>query len=461
MPYEDLGIPRQADAGQKGDDGVIGVEGLEGAGEAKPRAPPGEGAEVGASPAVAPRRRADPPAAGSPNVGVASAAAPAACADGDGEPDIIHSFHSGPSLSMGSAGDAAAAGADRLKTHIFEDRILPSPAGWIDVPICEAILTKDVRILSTVDGSANSMTSLTYVTEGLLQTDKRTFAEVLHIYDDSKTYLPVSCRKEALRTTCEALLTGCVSSKRYRLKWVRKAGEGSTGDQICEGVRQLPADYICMGYFGLKGKKQNCHSILGKSLSTNVATVLSQGNSCSLICIKDESPNLLPIKLKKSTFVVSVSMNKASTKAFLDALRLSKPGDEIHVVYIKSYMENSDSDYTAEVRAKYEGFFSSFKDNDQQVFSRFHDRMAQFVLVSKQRRETTAQAIVRYADSVDADFVVVGANAADRVARGKKPVGSVSLQICLLTERNFIVANWIDVIPRVYEDVVRTAHTPV
>lgn len=351
---------------------------------------------------------------------------------------------------MGAAGD----------NLILPDRIIPDRAGWIDVPICEAILTKDARILCTVDGSDNSMTALNFVAEGLMQKDRSTFVEVFHIYDTSKTYLPVHCQKVALRSTCEAIMTSSVSSKRYHLTWASKVDKSGPGGQICDAIRELSVDYVCMGFFGLKGRK-SAHDVFGGLLSTNVAKVLNMGNSCSLICIKDEDAGVLPIKQKKAVFVVSVSLNKTSTKAFLDALRLSKPGDEIHVVYIKSFMEFEDSDYTAQVREKYEGFFNSFKDEQQQVFSKFHDRSVQFVLVNKQRRESTPQSVVRFADEVNADFVVVGANAADRVARGKKPVGSVSLQICMLFERNFIVANWIDVIPRVYDRHVRSAATPL
>lgn len=332
-------------------------------------------------------------------------------------------------------------------------------SGWIDVPVCEAILSKDIRICVAVDGSDNSMTSFAYITEGVLQQDRATFAQVLHVYDESKTYLPVKCQKDALRSTCEATMTSSVSSKRYKLQWVKK--ETTSGNAICKAVRELPADYICMGFFGLKGTKKDFNMTGGISLATNVATVLSEGNTASLICIKDEDQQQLPVKGRKAVFVVSVGLNKSSTKAFLDALRLSKPGDEIHVVYIKCYMERGESDYTHAVRAKYEAFFHGLASgNKDEVFSRFHDRETKFVIEPKQRRETTPQAVVRYADSVDADFVVVGANAASRVQRGKKPVGCIGLQICMHTERNFIVSTWIDVDPRVYEENIRRAAAP-
>lgn len=327
-----------------------------------------------------------------------------------------------------------------------------SGAGWIEVPVCEAILTKDLRLVVAVDGSAPSMTALTYVTDLLLQKERSSYAQVVHVFDDSKDYLPVSCRREQLRSTVDAQLTGSVSSKRYRLTWIKK--EMESGHHICEVITDLMADYCCIGYFGLKGEKKN-----PTTFSKNLYPVLAQGNSCSVIVIKDEKASLLPIG-RPTKFVVSVSLNKSSTKAFLDALRLSRPGDEIHVVYIKGFMEKVDSDYTAQVREKYEAFFSGLKDGDEKVFSKFHDRITEFVLINKRARESTAESVVRYADGIDADFVVVGANAADRVNRGKDPVGVVSMQICLEWTRNFIVSNWIDTSPRVYEANVRRAPTP-
>jgi len=281
-----------------------------------------------------------------------------------------------------------------------------------------------------------------------MQQERSLSAQVVHVHDDNKDYLPMNCRRERLRGTVEAQLIGSVSQRRFRLVWLRKDGLPA-GQHICATISDHHADYCCLGFFGLKGKKSN-----ELDVSSNVFRVLCQGNSCSIIVIKDDSPSLLPIG-RPTVFVVSVSMNKSSTKAFLDALRLSRPGDEIHVVYIKSYMEREDSDYTAEVRSKYTAFFAGLNNGEEQVFSKFQDRKTHFKLLEKQRRETTAESVVRYADSVDADFVVVGANAVDRVSRGKNPVGSVSMQICIETTRNFIVANWIDISPRVFESHVR------
>merc|ERR1711920_765713 len=109
---------------------------------------------------------------------------------------------------------------------------------------------------------------------------------------------------------------------------------------------------------------------------------MGKESPCSVMVIKDETVEQMPMT-RPSKFVVSVSLNKASTKAFLDALRLSNPNDEIYVVYVKSFMERADSDYTAEVREKYSGFFSALRDGENDVFSKFHDRKCEFVILDK------------------------------------------------------------------------------
>jgi nucleotide-binding universal stress UspA family protein len=336
-----------------------------------------------------------------------------------------------------------------------------SAAGMIDLEICEQVLCNDLRVIAAVDGSEKSMVAMAYVTDGLMQAERSAFVNVLHTYSDSKAYLPVSCQKDALRSTCENKLVGSVSSKRCKLTWVEKTKDA--GSHICDAICELGAQYVCMGFYGLKGKKEEAyHDIMGAKLSSNVATVLNQGNSCSLLCIKDDSADVLPIRERSATFVVSASLSKSSTKACLDALRLSKPGDQVHVVYISSYTDSGDADLSPSVQAKFEGLFNALSSSGRpEVSSRFTDREVKFVVDPKQRGETTPEAINRYAEAVSADFLVVGANAADRVARGKKPVGSVSLQMCILASRNFIVSNWIDVSPKVYEEMIRGARPPL
>jgi len=75
-------------------------------------------------------------------------------------------------------------------------------------------------------------------------------------------------------------------------------------------------------------------------------------------------------------------------------------------------------------------------------------------MIDKQMRESTAQAVCRYADEQEADFIAIGTNIG-RVERGKEPIGGVSLQICMECDRNFIVAHWLDLNATVYDENVR------
>eukprot|EP00927_Polykrikos_kofoidii_P050162 TRINITY_DN4408_c0_g1_i1.p1 TRINITY_DN4408_c0_g1~~TRINITY_DN4408_c0_g1_i1.p1 ORF type:complete len:346 (+),score=46.27 TRINITY_DN4408_c0_g1_i1:105-1142(+) len=322
---------------------------------------------------------------------------------------------------------------------------LAKDAGWIDVPLCEELVTKPIKFLLALDGTEESMAALEYMANSVLQEDRDTYVEVVHVYDDTKTYLPPAYRSESIRSTADAILTGAVTARRYRLNWIRR-GRASAGFEICERIKEIPADYVCMGFVGRKRQRDT------DTFASNLLHVISRGQ-CTVIVFKDESAKLLPIR-RPTKYVVSVGVNKDSTKAFLDALRLSRPRDEIHVVYVRSYMEQADSDYTMLLRRKYQAFFESLTDESQEVFSRFHDRDVHLHIVEKELRETTSQAVVRYADDVEADFIVVGTNAM-RVDEGKSAIGSVSLRICMETDRNFIVANWVDLDPRLYDQHVR------
>lgn len=275
-----------------------------------------------------------------------------------------------------------------------------------------------------------------------MQRDKGTFVDVIHIYEQNQNDLPNCFRRNTIESSVGAALTGTLSSKRYKFQCI-PSGTSDKSEHICDEIKSIKADYVCLG-FNAKSKTRRTRS----QISSTALGVLQKGQ-CSIIVIKDDSVNLLPVS-RPTRFVVSVSLNQSSTKAFLDALRLSRPGDEIHVVYIKSFMEDVDSDYTQTLKNKYASFFRALRDGEEKVFSKFHDRAVEFHIVAKQIREPTGMAVVRYADDIDADFIVVGTNAS-RGSRGKFPIGTVSRQICLETERNFIVSSWVDLRPDLYE----------
>jgi len=321
-----------------------------------------------------------------------------------------------------------------------------SNAAWIDVPICEQIVDKPIKLIVAVDGAETSMAAFAYVTEGFMQRDRNTYVDVIHIYDANQSDLPNCFRRNTIQSFVEVALTGALSSKRYKFQCI-PCGTVDKSHHICEEIKDIKADYVCLG-FNAKSKSWRSRS----RISSMALGVVERGQ-CSIIVIKDDSVNLLPVR-RPAKFVVSVSLNQSSTKAFLDSLRLSRPGDEIHVIYVKSFMEDVESDYTKILRHKYASFFRALQNGDEKVFSKFRDRSIRFHIQTKQAREQTGMSVVRYADDIDADFIVVGANAS-RGSRGKFPIGTVSRQICLETERNFIVSSWVDLRPDLYERYCR------
>jgi len=303
--------------------------------------------------------------------------------------------------------------------------------GWIDVPTCEELLSATTKFLLAVDGSEISTVARDYIADDLLWKNRNTHADVVHVYCDTKDYLPPKLRSDAVRQAVESKFAGSVSSKRYTLNWISKNGKSAAQHLVSEAKRN-ESNFVVMGYRGLKGRKDS------RMVSSNCYQALKEA-PCSVMVIKDETVEQMPMK-RPTKFVVSVSLNKASTKAFLDALRLSQPEDEVHVVYCKGRLEKAQNIYEHELRAKYEGFFGSITDGSG-AFTKFQDRHCHLHIINQPAQQTVPEAIVAYADSLEADFIVVGTNAL-RVARGKEPVGSVSMQICMETERNFIVSSW-------------------
>lgn len=301
--------------------------------------------------------------------------------------------------------------------------------GWIQVSTCQAILLSDRKVIVAIDGSDVSMAALDYLIHRMQQSQSTT-VNIVHVYDVSKTYLPPRYRADALRTHADAALASSVPSRRYKLTWLPKDGR-MAGDHLADLAKMQRADFVCMGFVGLKQHKDR------HIFSSNTYRVLRQ-TRCSVMVIKDDSVDLMPIN-RPGVFVVSATLTKASTKAFLDALRLSLPGDKIYVAYCANFLEQEENVYTEELRAKFNGFFEALCDGPSKAFTKFQDRECAFHIVRQQRGESVPQTIVRFATEVEADFIVVGANAT-RVDRGKEPVGIVSMDICMETNRNFIVS---------------------
>eukprot|EP00746_Dinoflagellata_sp_MGD_P085224 gnl/MRDRNA2_/MRDRNA2_33751_c0_seq2.p1 gnl/MRDRNA2_/MRDRNA2_33751_c0~~gnl/MRDRNA2_/MRDRNA2_33751_c0_seq2.p1 ORF type:complete len:484 (+),score=76.72 gnl/MRDRNA2_/MRDRNA2_33751_c0_seq2:23-1453(+) len=178
-------------------------------------------------------------------------------------------------------------------------------------------------------------------------------------------------------------------------------------------------------------------------ISSNNMILLGHAKASIIVMQKDfsETLNVLPV-FRPARFVVSTSLNAAATQAFLDALRLSKPGDFIDVVYVKSFMELTESDYTRALRQKYTSFFDGLQGStNSEQFCRFKDRTCTFRFLEKRRGKTTAQVVADYANDMNADFVCVGTNLM-RAEKGKEVLGSVSAEVILECTTNIVVSHY-------------------
>lgn len=300
------------------------------------------------------------------------------------------------------------------------------------MPTCEALLSSDTKFLVAVDGSSISYVGFDWLLDDIMQKNRNTSLDVIHVTDDAKTHLPPKEQPAAVKSHVESRLVGSLTDKRYSMQFIEK-GNQTAGSHICNQIKKSKAEFVIIGYEGRKGKKNN------HAMHSNVYETLKNG-TCSAIVIKTDEIDSMPLK-RPTTFAVNVNLNQASTKAFLDTLRLSQPGDKINVVYCVNFSEKTDNIYTEQLKKKYQAFFDGIGANLSEAFTKFNDRECSFNVVTKERSETVAQCIVRYLSSINADFVAVGANKT-RVGRGKEPVGSVAMQVCLEADCNYIVSTW-------------------
>jgi len=310
-------------------------------------------------------------------------------------------------------------------------------AAWIDCEKIDQLLHQHIRVLVSVDGSDQSSCAFEWVLHGFTQSDRETDLLIVHYYDDTKEYLPPKWRRNAIQADAEAKCTSYLVSKRYAISVRQRSPGVKIGVLLCQDIKDQGTSFCVMGFAGRKGKDRH---IMG----SNVLEVMQRGK-CSCVVFKEADPSKLPLK-RPAKFVVSTGLNPAATKAFIDALRLSRPGDHIHVVYIRPYLEphSKESKVTQAIRNKYDSIFEGMQDAaawPSGKMVKFKDRVVKLVFAPQGINEGIAQALVRYANNFEADFVMVGTNAL-RVEKGKSPLGSVSLQIVMEFPGNCVVSSF-------------------
>eukprot|EP00434_Breviolum_minutum_P032809 symbB.v1.2.029016.t1/scaffold3125.1/size63008/3 len=296
---------------------------------------------------------------------------------------------------------------------------------WIDCEKIDKLLQDHVKVIVSVDGSDQSSCAFEWSLHGFAQSDRETDLLIVHYYDNTKEYLPPKWRKNAIQSDVETKCTSYLVSKRYQISVKERTPGVKIGQLLCEDIKEQGAGFCVMGFAGRKGKDRHL-------IGSNVLEVMRSGR-CSCIVFKESDPSKLPLSRP-------IQLNHFMRIAVF------RTGDEIHVVYIRPYLEPhcKESKVTTAIRHKYDSIFEGMKDPaawPSGKMVKFGDRKVKLVFAPQGINEGVAQALVRYANNFEADFVMVGTNVL-RVDRGKPPVGSVSLQIVMEFPGNCVVSSF-------------------
>merc|ERR1712110_288887 len=131
--------------------------------------------------------------------------------------------------------------------------------------------------VAAVDGSDLSYVGFNYLCDRVMQANRNTSLDVVHIADEAKSYLPPAQKPDAVKAYTESKLVSSMSDKRYSFKMLNK-GNQTAGSHICNQIKESKADFAVLGYQGRKGKKD------AKLLASNVYETLRSGH-CSTVVI--------------------------------------------------------------------------------------------------------------------------------------------------------------------------------
>lgn len=175
------------------------------------------------------------------------------------------------------------------------------------------------------------------------------------------------------------------------------------------------------------------------SLGSTAAHVCINTDACVLVTHDTDN---LPAKNASARFVVAVENNAASTKAFMDAMALSRKGDTVDVVHLVA--AGTQARVHAEMlRMKYTYLFSSTT-----IAAYLEGRNLQFTMLP--RDGPVPETIASYADEVKANFLCVGtvklAKARHGSAGWEKWHGptSVGEQLCSLASCTVCLSHFTD-----------------
>lgn len=150
---------------------------------------------------------------------------------------------------------------------------------------------------------------------------------VMHIFDNSKAYLPNELRSDYIYRTTESELLPYLSPSRYNLIWMPRDPSISTRQQLVETAQNQNANIMVVGFHGRRGPKQD-PTVMGSSVDHS----LQMGNFNLLIVKLQVHRSLVP--RGSFNWVVLADGSAKSEQAFRTAASLVRRDvDEVYVIH--------------------------------------------------------------------------------------------------------------------------------
>jgi nucleotide-binding universal stress UspA family protein len=236
---------------------------------------------------------------------------------------------------------------------------------------------------------------------------------IIHVFDDSKTYLAPELRSDYIYQTTESQLLPYLRPDQYSLAWVAKSRHKTTRKQILETAKFQGIDLMVVGYHGRRGPKED-QTVMGSAVDLSL-----QEGSFSLLIVKNPVSRT---ELHGSfNWVILTDGSSKAAQSFTIAASMMRKRDCLYVIHGR--VDPSDT-----LRPHYDSQFTS------------HGVRGTYLDIDI-RRQTFIEELIDFLNNweVRVDITVVGVHGNTASETGATHVGSVTFDIIKHVKSNILV----------------------
>mmetsp|Transcript_10661 Transcript_10661/g.20675 ORF Transcript_10661/g.20675 Transcript_10661/m.20675 type:complete len:255 (+) Transcript_10661:128-892(+) len=238
---------------------------------------------------------------------------------------------------------------------------------------------------------------------------------VVHVFDNTKTYLAPELRSEFIYRTTESELMPYFKPTQYSLVWVGRDPNKTTRQQLLELAEYNRADVMVVGFHGRRGPKQD-PTVMGSAVDFS----LQQG-SFSLLIVKNQLHRTRVLNGSFNWVVLTDGSAKAE-KSFKTAISMmQRERDNLYVIHGRT-------NPTESLRHSYESHFPTYGVNG--VYIDLDIKRSSFI-----------DQLIDFLNSweVRIDITVVGVHGSTAGSVGAESVGSVTFDVIKYVHSNILV----------------------